>query len=146
MQNYCFNYTVDGVMSVLPSYICAKGASKTEAHSIATAFLQKENGSHQVKIYDKNYPNMAGASFQSQSVPDYFYGQYRAMQPAKREVSTSFLTKIIAQHDGRTVFPPLMAGTGAGLLIGSIALKSGKMAIIGAGLVTIATILRYKGI
>lgn len=54
IKNYCFNYSVEGVMNVVAVFIKSHGYSKEDAYKKALDWLQK-NHQTKVTVYPKNY-------------------------------------------------------------------------------------------
>lgn len=72
MKTFCFNYAVEGVSTFLPLFICANGASQTEAYEIAKEYLSRINYPRKIQVWNKNYPDMVDKEFQSTRVPSNF--------------------------------------------------------------------------
>lgn len=70
METYCFNYSVSGIRTFLPVYICCNGKNILQAFNLARKYLKEKNKGRTVKIWLRNYPQMIDKEFQTKTVPD----------------------------------------------------------------------------
>ncbi len=71
-KDYCFNYSVEGIMTVVAMYIKSSGHSREEAYKKAVLFLSKGNYPRKVTVYKKNYSDRCDNTFGINSVPEDF--------------------------------------------------------------------------
>lgn len=68
-KTYCFNYSVEGIMTVLPLFIKSSGDSKKQAMERAFAYLSQKNEGRNITVFSKDYSDTCNTK---NSVPEDF--------------------------------------------------------------------------